>query len=275
MSLLKKSNPLFTVVIPVLNQHEVTESLFTSWFEKAKSTLSILFIDNGSEELLTDQKFFKNWQRYCDVRCIRNEKNTGVYPTFQQGYEATDSKFIFFSHNDVEMKEYGWDEKLSRILMSRSDFGVCGMFGAKGIGTPDIYKSPYQFTQLMRWNCITVSSMAGAGGRLIRKDIERVVVLDGFSLITNREMIDRAFSGKFDHDNYPPHHNYDHDICLTSHFGGFKNYVIDIDCKHHGGATSTREKWAEEMGKTDLSIHRQAHVVMYEKYRGRLPVSVS
>jgi len=271
-------NQMLTVVIPVLNQHETTEHLIESWFTLAKGRVSILFIDNGSSQPLEEQSFFKRWAETHSVRCIRNDKNTGVYPTFQQGMEQTESQFVFFSHNDVEMLEWGWDEKMKTILNSLDNPGVCGMFGARGIGQSSIYRTPYHYTQLMRWDCITVQSMHEGDPKsssLISKDAEQIAVLDGFSMIVSREMFNKALNGKFDHERYPSHHCYDQDICLDAHFAGYKNYVIDVDCKHHGGVTSTREKWAEEMGSTDLKIHRAAHRVMYDKFRGRLPVGVS
>lgn len=269
----------FTVVIPVLNQHEATAKYVQSWFDHAKTNFKLLFIDNGSTQRLDQQQFYLDWQREYDVACVRNEENTGVYRTFQQALDYVNSEYIFYSHNDVEIKVYGWDERLKNLLaelelINNKPPGVCGMFGAKGLGTPDIYRSPYNFTQLMRWNCFTVQSMVGAGGQPIRGAYERVITLDGFSLIISRHMINHALKGKFDYERYPPHHNYDNDICLDSHFGGYSNYAIDIDCIHHGGVTSTREKWAEAMGTTDLSIHRRAHEVMYEKFRNRLPVGV-
>ena len=277
MTLSATSVPMFTVVIPVLNQHETTERLIESWFRLAKGRVSILFIDNGSELPLADQAFFKRWAEYHDVRCIRNEVNTGVYPTFQQGMEATDTPFVFFSHNDVEMVDWGWDERMCNILSLLDKPGVCGMFGARGIGTPQINKQPYHFTQLMRWGCITVPSMhkgdPNASDR-INNQWQQITVLDGFSLIVSREMFGVAMKGKFDYESFPVHHMYDIDICVTSHVNGYKNYVIDVDCIHHGGVTSTREKWAEEMGTTDLKIHRAAHKVFYDKWRHMLPIGV-
>jgi hypothetical protein len=269
---------VFTVVVPVLNQHDETKRFVQTWFERAKGEFRLLFIDNGSRIPIQETDFFREWKTLHPVECLRNETNVGVYPTFQQAAEIVDSEFIFYTHNDVEMIEFGWDEKLNQILSTIKQHhgtpGVCGMFGAKGIGSPDIYKAPYHFTQMVRWDCLTVESMVGAGGRRLNHLYERVMVLDGFSLIVSREMIARALGGRFDCDRYPVHHMYDQDICLGSHFGGFANYAIDLDCRHHGGITSTREKWAEGMGSTDLKIHREAHRVFYEKYRGRLPVGV-
>jgi len=269
---------MFTAVVPVLNQHDTTYEVMDSWFRLAKSTVKILFIDNGSDEPLADQPFIQKWSEEHDVRVHRNEENVGVYPTFQQGFDLTIDPFIFFSHNDVEMLLPGWDEKITRILktLQYGGFhpGVCGMFGAKRIGTDDIYKAPYKFTPLMRMNCYTVESMVDAGGHTIDGDYERIMVLDGFSLIVSRIMVRSAMGGHFDHERFPVHHMYDQDICVESHYGGFRNYAIDVDCKHHGGVTSCREDWAEKMGSTDLAIHRAAHEVFYEKWRGKLPVGV-
>ena len=272
---------MIAIVVPVLNQHDVTERLMSSWFELAKGRLHVLFIDNGSEEPLAEQSFIDDWSKHHDIRIVRNEKNTGVYPTFQQGWDYvslhwSSTEFVFYSHNDVEMIEWGWDDKLANLLRSVENPGVCGMFGAKGIGTPDIYKSSYHFTQMMRWDCVTVDSMASGGtDRALQDHFERVMVLDGFSLILSLSFITEGLRGKFDHERFPVHHMYDQDICVSSHYAGYRNYVLDVDCKHHGGVTSTREDWDKKMETTDLKVHRDAHKVFYEKWRGKLPVSVS
>lgn len=269
----------FQVVIPVLNQHDVTRRCVQSWIDLAKDRIDILFIDNGSDTPLSDTDFFKSWSSRGLARCVRNDQNTGVYPTFQQGFDSTEADFVFYSHNDVEMLEFGWDVKLDGLLTRLAPplgpkAGVCGMFGAKGIGTPDLYREPYHFTQLMRWGCVTVEGMHDHTNELIQSDHDRIMVLDGFSLIVSRQMVNDAMGGKFDHSRFPPHHMYDIDICVTSHYGGYYNYALDVDCVHHGGATSTHEQWAEKMGSTDLKIHRKAHEIFYEKWRGKLPIGV-
>jgi len=272
----------FVVVIPVLNQFEETYQYLDSWFSLSKGRVNVLFIDNGSDEEWEYHHGPREWRgegHY--VKVHRNDENIGVYPTFQQAYDLLapintidPSPWIFYSHSDVEMLLPGWDVRLRELLEKAHSRGggVCGMFGAKGIGTPDIYKAPYKFTQMMRWHCHTVQSMAGAGGDPVVSDLTPCMVLDGFSLIVRRCLVDDI--GGFRHEQFPPHHMYDNDICLESHYSGFQNFVLDLDCIHHGGMTSTREKWAEKMNTTDLAIHRKAHEVFYEKWRGRIPVGV-
>ena len=269
---------MFTVIIPFFNQFDEGLGYLESWFSLSKGLFSIILIDNGSDELLSDRSEITRWKREGHgIKVVRNNKNTGVYPTFQQGYElaAPHRPWLLYSHSDVEMLVPGWDERLRELLeiAASRNAGACGMFGAKGIGTPDIYRSLYDYRQMVRWQCHTVESMASAGGAAITGDLEQVMVLDGFALIVNRQFIDHM--GGFKYDQYPVHHMYDNDICLESHYGGFNNYVLDLDCIHHGGMTSTREKWAEEMGTTDHAIHRKAHKVFYDKWRGKLPVSIT
>ena len=263
----------FQIVIPVFNQFDRTAKYLKTWYDTAKGIPWIVLIDNGSDTPLIDHPEIEKLVTQYDLEVVRNEKNIGVYPTFPQGMRLTEDPWVFYSHSDVEMIEYGWDEKLNRLLSLVGDnAGVCGMYGARGLGTKMIYKEPYDFRQLQRWACCTVPSMAVAGGDVLTRDMEPVLVLDGFSLIVNRDMIEKT--GGFDCDSFPVHHFYDNDVCLQAHFAGYKNYVLDIDCIHHGGMTSCSEKWAEEWNTTDLSVHRKSHRVAYEKYRDRLPTCI-
>lgn len=269
----------FVVVIPVLNQFEEAETYLSSWFDLAAAPLDVLFIDNGSKSQWADQKCVKVWQKDGHrIHTHRLPENIGVYPTFQVGYDVAteiygEKPWVFYSHSDVEMLCAQWDQHLDHwleIAASRNG-GVVGMFGAKGLGLASLYREPYDYRQLMRWRCYCVESMLH-GGALRCSELEPVIVLDGFTMALSSAFIKAM--GKFDHDRFPAHHCYDTDICLESYYRGFKNYVVDVDCIHHGGMTSTREKWAEKWGKTDTRIHREAHRILYDKWRGKLPVFV-
>ena len=108
---------MFTIVIPVLNQHEEACKYLDSWFKLTKGSLKIVFIDNGSAEPFNDNPWLAGWRSEGHaIKVIRNDGNVGVYPTFRQGLEETKSDWIFYSHSDVEMLDWGWDEKLKHIL---------------------------------------------------------------------------------------------------------------------------------------------------------------
>ena len=257
----------FAVVVPVLNQKELTQQFLDKLREnEGDYKPPLVIVDNGSSEPVRD------WLiglREGDL-VIRNDENIGVMPALNQAWQVlkNTTDFIFYTHNDVLLHEKGWDDKINRILEMLPDCGVAGFYGAKGIGTPDIYRSPYVMQQLIRLvNVSNCNRMDAAlhGFRPIRSgEWEEVAVMDGFSLIVRTELLNKL--GGFDR-SYPPHHNYDNDICLESLDKGYKNYVISMDAEHLGGRTDVGEDWNRPFGKEKAQIHSDAHPVMYEKWR--------
>jgi len=59
-----------------------------------------------------------------------------------------DNEYVFCTHTDVNMFEQDWDEKTLKAISDAGNVGVAGYFGALGIGTGDIYKTPYIMQQL-------------------------------------------------------------------------------------------------------------------------------
>lgn len=255
------------VVVPVLNQQELTQKFLDKLREsEGEAKLPLVIVDNGSNPPV------REWLiglRDGDF-VIRNGENEGVMPALNQAWRVLKDSFdyIFYTHNDVLIHEKGWDDKLVRILSDLPDCGVAGFYGAKAIGHPNIYKMPYEMSQLARFENVSNCNRMDAaihGFRPIRSgEYEKVAVMDGFSLIVNVELLNKL--GGFDR-NYPIHHNYDNDICLESLNAGYNNYVIAMDAEHLGGRTDVGEDWASRFGKTKAQIHEEAHPVMYEKWR--------
>lgn len=255
------------VAVPVLNQKEVTQNFLNKFRETEKSKLPLILIDNGSNPPTRD------WLiglRDGDI-VIRNEENAGVLRALNQAWSvAKDYDYIFYTHNDVLLHEVGWDEKLIRILTDENnkgtEVGVAGFYGAKGIGTGDIYKAPYVMQQMVRLENVSNCNRMDAnihGFRNIRGEVEDVAVMDGFSLIVNIKLLNQL--GGFDR-NFPPHHMYDNDICLESIDKGYRNIVISMDAEHLGGRTDVGEDWSKPFNKTKAEIHQEAHPVFYKKW---------
>lgn len=255
------------VCVPVLNQKELTQQFLDKLREtEGGAKLPLVIIDNGSKENVRD------WLvglREGDL-VIRNDENIGVLPALNQAWRVLKNitDYIFYTHNDVLIHEKGWDDKLVRILSEEENVGVAGFYGAKGIGTNDIYKSPYIMQQLIRLqnvsNCHRMNA-AIHGFRPIRnnKETEDVAVMDGFSLIVSVALLNKL--GGFDR-NFPIHHMYDNQICMDSANQGFRNIVISMDAEHLGGRTDVGEDWASPFGKTKSQIHEEAHPIFYEKW---------
>lgn len=254
-----------TVAILVLNQQELTQRCLNTLRENEGSAkLPILIVDNGSIPPVRD--WLKGLREGDNV--IRNDENVGVMPGQNQAWTVlkNSTDYIFYLHNDVLIHEKNWDDKLLRVLESLPECGVAGFYGAKGIGTPDIYRTPYIINQLIRLENVSACHRMNAaihGFRPPSGESEEVAVMDGFSLIVNTKLLNTT--GGFDR-SYPPHHMYDNDICLESYNNGYKNYVISMDAEHLGGRTDVAEDWAKGFGKTKAEIHKDAHPVFYNKW---------
>lgn len=263
-----------TVVVPVMNQKELTQQFLDKLREtEGGAKFPLIVVDNGSDEPVRD------WLiglRDGDL-VIRNDENVGVMPALNQAWrvlrQTTD--YIFYTHNDVMLFERGWDDKLVRILEKEGEpvngddkgVGVAGFYGAKGIGTTDIYRGPYIMQQLIRLenvsNCNRMDAIHGYRNIRAGQETEQVAVLDGFSLIVNTKLLNEL--GGFDR-SYPVHHMYDQDICTESLDKGYRNIVIAMDAQHLGGRTDVGENWAERFGKTKQQVHQEAHPIYYEKW---------
>lgn len=253
------------VVVPVINQQELTQKFLDKLRENEGSQkFSLIVVDNGSVPPVRD---WLKGLREGDM-VIRNEDNAGLLQSLNQTYSVLKNSvdYIFYTHNDVFIHEQGWDDKLIRVLESLPDCGVAGFYGAKQLGHPQIYKIPYEQSQLARFECVSGCHRMDAaihGFRPLRggAETEKVAVMDGFSLIVKTELLDKT--GGFDR-RLPPHHMYDNWVCIASLNEGYNNYVIAMDAEHLGGRTDVGEDWSRVFGKTKQEIHTEAHPIFYE-----------
>lgn len=253
------------VAVLVLNQQEMTQKfLDTLRAYEGSAKFPLLIIDNGSTPPVRD--WLIGLREGDNV--LRNSENVGVMPGLNQAWRILkgSTDYIFYPHNDLLIYEKNWDDKLVRVLSSLPECGVAGFYGAKAIGVPGIYKTPYQMQQLVRMGNVSACYRMNAaihGFLPPSGETEEVAVMDGFSLIVRTELLNKLDG--FDR-SYPPHHNYDNDISLESLDKGYKNYVIAMDADHLGGRTDVGEDWTKPFGKTKAEIHRDAHPVMYNKW---------
>ena len=123
------------------------------------------------------------------------ENNLGVVGSYQELYRQSKEEVLVFAHDDVTMRERGWNE---RVLKEFEDerVAVAGFGGATWHGTDDLYKRPYQLSNLRRGGYgSNVDDAEQHGERFTgAKD---VAVLDGFALVVRRSFLDRIDGWKF------------------------------------------------------------------------------
>jgi glycosyltransferase involved in cell wall biosynthesis len=275
-----------TIGIPVMNQEEETLRCLQQIIETCHQVDEIILVDNGStyplsetlKEKLPQMTFSEGIVNHITPsmildNIIRNETNLGVRPALNQIFEKATGDVIIYTHNDVQFFEEGWDDKIRGAFAVHQDAGIIGAYGAKGIGTIDIYETPYVMQQLARSSCVSDARMDKAvhGFRNLKNEFEDVAVFDGFFMAIKKELLEKT--GGFS-DILPQHHNYDNLICIQSLENGYRNLIVSLDVEHLGGRTDTREDWSKGMGKEKIDIHRDAHPPLYEYGRGLLPIYI-
>jgi len=194
----------------------------------------------------------------------------------EQAYDAG-AEVVACLHDDLEITEKFWDMRIEGALAADQRTLLCGFGGAKGLGSDDIYRTPYRLEQLARVDFISNMRDAEAHGR--RADWpEQVACLDGFSLIGKAEFMLAQFR-KFDKLGVV-HHAYDSWLGATAWRAGGTVWYIPVACHHAGGMTAVGDprfaQWAADKFKVggEREIRDHAHWMMYNDLRGVLPLRI-
>jgi len=204
------------------------------------------------------------------IRYNKLSDNLGVTGSLQWLYEHTTAPIIAFLHSDCEIFEQGWDERALREF-DDPKVGVVGFGGATQLGHDDLYKTPYKLQQLARFGYASNTKDAEQHGERFEGSRD-VAVLDGFSLIIRRTLLDKVGGWPV---KETPFHMYDAAICCLAHEAGYRVRLCGILSLHHGGATSTTSQYQEfslrQYGKSDAQVHEESHKYIYERFRKVLP----
>lgn len=197
--------------------------------------------------------------------------NLGVVGSYQKLYTQSTEDVLVFIHDDVIMRERGWD---ARVLQEFEDpkVGVVGFGGALQHGADEIYRVPYRLQQLARFRYLSNVDDAEVHGTRFSAACD-VAVLDGFALVIRRSLLDQCNGWPVD--RYPPHHNYDYWLCCMAHRLGFRVRCVGVRCHHRGGGTAVGaeyHKWCETTRwGSDAVMHAEGHRLVYEEFRDVLP----
>lgn len=180
-----------------------------------------------------------------------------------------EADMLFYGHDDLLVRESNWQE---RVLKQFEDpkVGVVGFGGSIGHGDPDIYKKPYDISQLGRSLYMSNVDNWETHGSKFEGECD-VATLDGFALIVRRELLAKCGGWPVDHLSL---HGYDHWLTCMAHRHGYRVRLVGIRCHHLGGRTSTRPEYHTELekrGTTDAEIHSKGHRWIYEECRDCLP----
>lgn len=236
------------------------------------------------------------------VRFYKSVDILGVVPAFAIGVQRAledGHEIIACLHDDLEIQEPRWDETVSRLFRACPRAGLCGFGGAKGLGDPDIYQTPYNPHQLARREFR--SNMRDAEAHGVRSQVaEPVACLDGFSQIGLASFWRQQKLGVpvYEGTGRPlnlfevmqqwgvTHHFYDGMLGCFAKRLGYQVWYLPIACHHSGGATAVGDKryqkWANaqpitrdsrgHMAGGDQGFWLKAHQVGYDEFKDVLPI---
>lgn len=199
--------------------------------------------------------------------------NIGLVAAYQKGYETnrTSDDILAFIHDDVQMLEPFADRVEAEFADPK--VAIVGLGGAKGIGTDDLYRTPYKIQQLQRIDYMSNQTDAEIHGKRFTGACD-VAVVDGFFMAVRTSFLDEIGGFK-----WFPHrfHCYDVALGLMAHRHGYKVRIVGVSCTHHGGGTSTTADYVQDCKDRGTSVaaeHTEPHLWMYDEFRAELPLRV-
>lgn len=277
---------MISLVIPFLDAFDKLERCLEVAIKNAGSkSYEIVLIDNGSKKPF-DYSRFENKAR---ITYIRNESNTGVLPTYKQGFEHSQGSAICFIHSDVLLHSKGWVQKIKKAFRDDEKLGLLGLFGAKGIGV-DGGRS-WSMGNLLgkEWGACECHELAAWHHGFPISQIEPAIVLDGVGMFFRQDVLYQLIENTDAFAKWrAPHHFYDKILSLKVVDLGYHVGIIDIDFDHWSGATANHSKtydqtmkdWAKKYGyylegeEGDRMVYLAAEKQMFDEFQQRFPANV-
>jgi len=220
--------------IAVINKLTFLDRLIGNIIETAPTIKNIFVVDNGSIERVEETGFIKKHREKINIIVIRNEKNVGLFHSYNQMAKLSNAEYFGFFHSDIMMFEKDWDKRIEKTIkeIEQSYYqkvGIVGFAGSRGAAA-----NGARIGFMSNLIAYEGSHPAEIHGSRIT-EYKPATFLDGSVLICNKNMLNK--SGGFD-EGYKCHHIYDYDISLTSLRTNYINTVIGIKFMHRGGVTA-------------------------------------
>ncbi len=208
---------------------------------------------------------------------------------YQIALDMCNSDVLIYVHSDVTIHESNWDGSVMALFDNPQCVAV-GLGGATGLGSPNLYKKPYNIWNLARSGYASNQTDAEVHGARFTGS-KRVAVLDAFfmavrcdwlrtrrTLKPHREGIDK--DGVMDYEMGWPtsrlsHHMLDGWLACEAASDGKEIWMTGISATHHGGGTSVTDKYAKApwlQGGSREADHEIPHRWIYDSYRQVLPI---
>jgi GT2 family glycosyltransferase len=175
-------------------------------------------------------KFLKRLD-FAPERVVRISDAKSMSEGYNRGYRLTNSEWIMFVHDDIELLTPRVSRVLSHALRGADVVGVCG---TRRLSSGNWYDSgvPYNCGSIVQPDPVDDRfhryDRFGCSSRAIVRDVQ---AMDGVFIMVRRRVLD-ALSG-FDEVNYTDFHTYDIDFTFRSYLAGLRCVVArDVLLRH-------------------------------------------
>jgi len=189
-------------------------------------------------------------------------KSKPIMEAYQQAFEHTHQEIISLMHDDLEVYEKNWDERVLREFEDPT-VGCVGFAGARRHGRPDIYVSPYDLPQLGRFGFMSNIKEAEQHGTRF-SGVCDVAVLDGMAMFVRRSVLEKC--GGWPVGTPINYFCYDYWLCCEVRRQGYRIRLVGVDCHHIGGRTALMSALPDS--------HAEAHKWLYDRSSDVLPFEV-
>ena len=248
------ASPAASVVLVVHNQEPLTRACLES-LRPTTVPFELCVVDNGSTD--GTEACFRSFALPYPLRYERNAANVGLIRALNQGAKLARGEVLCFLHNDTEMREAAWLERLEVALGDGRRVGLAGLYGARRV------RRDGRYVGRTIVHCLE-------GGPGMPAPVVEVAAVDGVCLCLRRALLDEI--GGFD-EGYGFFHGYDRELSFAVRERGLACAVVDARFVHRGGGTRTAAI-APVAAAEDLAQRRQAMARFADKWRRRLPSDV-
>jgi O-antigen biosynthesis protein len=244
-----------TSVVLVVHNHPALTRACVESLQATRGPFELCVVDNASDEETVD--YLDRLARSVPLRYLRNDENLGLIRALNQGAHLATGDLLCFLHNDTELRDPRWLERLQGAVASTARIGLAGLYGVQRI------RRDGRYVGRTIVHCLE-------GAPTIRGPRAEVAVVDGVCLFLARDVLNAV--GGFD-EGYGFFHGYDRDLSFAVRERGLACVVVDARFVHRGGGTRTGER-APVAAAEDLEQRRQAMARFARKWRRRLPSDV-
>jgi GT2 family glycosyltransferase len=245
---------LTSVVLVVHNRLPLTLACLDSLARSARP-FELCVVDNASSD--GTEAHFRDWGRATPLRYQRNAENVGLIRALNQGARLAGGELLCFLHNDTEMREPRWLDRLEAAVRSPARIGLAGLYGVRRL------RRDGRYVGRTIVHCLE-------GQATLRRALVEVAAVDGVCLFIPRAVLEAV--GGFD-EGYGFFHGYDRDLSFAVREAGWRCAVVNAPFVHRGGGTRTG-LGAPVPAPEDLAQRQAALARFASKWRHRLPCDV-